>query len=95
MLTPLNDRIVVKIYEPEHKTSSGLILGTSDKTPQQFGKVIAVGPGTEDTPMILTAGQKVIFSRLVGTEVKMNGEEFIILRLKDVLGVVEDETTLL
>ncbi len=93
-LKPLADRIVVKVLEAEEKTASGIVLPDKAKEKPQEGEVIAVGPGKvlDDgtrLEMEVKAGDKVIFSRYAGTEVKVQGEEYLILRQDDVLALVQ------
>jgi chaperonin GroES len=91
-LNPLDDRIVVKPSEEEATTASGLVIPDTAKERPQQGEVIAVGPGKfEDgqrTPMDVAVGDKVIYSKYGGTEVKVEGEEYLVLSARDVLAVV-------
>ena len=92
-LSPLGDRIVLKQLEAEETTKSGIVLpGQSKEKPQQ-AEVIAVGPGGmvdgKEVAMQVKVGQKVIYSKYAGTEVKLDDEEFIIVKQNDVLAVVE------
>ena len=92
-LVPLTDRVVLKQLEAEETTKSGIILaGTAQEKPQE-AEVIAVGPGGmvdgKEIKMQVTTGQKVIYSKYAGTEVKLDGEEYIIVRQNDILAVVE------
>lgn len=92
-LKPLGDRIVLKQLEAEETTKSGIVLpGQSKEKPQQ-AEVVAVGPGGvidgKEVKMQVTVGQKVIYSKYAGTEVKLDDEEFIIVKQNDVLAVVE------
>jgi chaperonin GroES len=91
-LQPLEDRVVVQPIEEEETTASGLVIPDTAKERPQEGKVIAVGPGRfEDgqrIPMDVKAGDKVIYSKYGGTEVKIEGEEYLILSARDVLAVV-------
>src|SRR5580704_8219277 len=91
---PLNDRILVKRVEEEEKTKGGIIIPDSAKEKPVEGKVIAVGNGKrlEDgkvLPLDIKAGDRVLFGKYSGTEIKVDGEEHLILREEDVLGVVE------
>ncbi|MCI6858156.1 MAG: co-chaperone GroES [Eubacterium sp.] len=88
-LVPLADRVVLKQLEAETKTKAGIILTSSAQEKPQEAEVIAVGPGTEDVKMEVEVGQKVIYSKYAGTEVKMDEEEFIIVKQSDVLAIVE------
>ena len=91
-IKPLEDRIVVKTLEAETTTASGLVIPDSAKEKPQEGEVLAVGPGRfEDgqrLPLDIKVGDKVIYSKYGGTEVKYNGEEYLILSARDVLAVV-------
>jgi chaperonin GroES len=93
-LKPLGDRIVVKVLEAEDKTASGIVLPDKAKEKPQEGEVMAVGTGKvldngTRLEMELKTGDKVIFSRYAGTEVKVKGEEYLILRQDDVLALVQ------
>jgi chaperonin GroES len=93
-LQPLEDRIVVKPSEEEEVTSSGIVIPDTAKERPQEGEVVAVGPGRyaedgkERVPMDVKVGDKVIYSKYGGTEVKVEGEEYLILSARDVLAVV-------
>jgi chaperonin GroES len=92
-LKPLEDRIVVKPSEGEETTSSGLVIPDTAKEKPQEGSVVAVGPGRfEDgvrVPLDVATGDKVIYSKYGGTEVKVEGEEYLILSARDVLAVIK------
>ncbi len=93
-IKPLEDRIVVKPLDAEQTTASGLVIPDTAKEKPQEGEVIAVGPGRfnedgdERIPMDINIGDKVIYSKYGGTEVKFSGEEFLILSARDVLAVI-------
>lgn len=93
IMKPLADRVVVKMVETEETTKSGIVLPGSAKEKPQIAEVVAVGPGaTVDgkiVPMELKVGDKVIMSKYAGTEVKMDGVEYTILKESDVLAIVE------
>jgi chaperonin GroES len=94
MLKPLGDRIVIKALEAETTTSGGIVLPDTAKERPQTGEVLAVGPGkTLDNGTVaaleVKVGDKVVYSKYGGTEIKVAGEEYIILRQDDVLGIVE------
>ena len=94
-IRPLQDRIIVKRIEEEEKTSGGIIIPDTAKEKPQEGKVIAVGKGkvSDDGKTIaldIKKGDKILFSKYAGSEVKVNGTEYLIMREEDVLGVVED-----
>ena len=92
-IKPLADRVVIKMVEAEETTKSGIILAGSAKEKPQVAEVIAVGPGGnvegKDVVMYVKAGDKVITSKYSGTEVKVDGEEYTIVRQNDILAVVE------
>jgi chaperonin GroES len=92
-LKPLADRVVVKVLEAEETTASGIVLPDKAKEKPQEGKVMAVGTGKvldngSKVEMEVKVGDKVIFSRYAGTEVKVEGEEYLILRQDDILALV-------
>ena len=88
-IKPLGERVVIKKLEAEEKTKSGIVLTGSAKERPQEAEVVAVGPGTEEVKMEVSVGQKVIYSKYAGTEVKLEDEEFIIVKQNDILAVVE------
>ena len=92
-LKPLSDRVVIKMVEAEETTKSGIILAGAAKEKPQVAEVIAVGPGgvvdDKEVEMTVSVGQKVITSKYSGTEVKIDGEEYMIVRVGDILAVVE------
>lgn len=88
-LVPLGDRVVLKQMAAEEKTQSGIILTTAAQEKPQQAEVIAVGPGTEDVKMEVKVGDKVIYSKYAGTEVKLDGVEYIVVKQADILAVVE------
>ncbi|WP_018130968.1 co-chaperone GroES [Effusibacillus pohliae] len=93
MIKPLGDRVVIKAVEREEKTASGIVLPDTAKEKPQEGEVIAVGPGRyEDGKRIeldVKVGDRVIFSKYAGTEVKYDNVEYLILRENDILAVIE------
>ena len=93
-LRPLADRLVVEPTEREEMTASGIYVPETAKEKPQEGKVIAVGPGRKDDdgkliPMDVAEGDRVLYAKYAGTEVKINQEDYVILRESDVLAVVE------
>jgi chaperonin GroES len=90
---PLGDRVVIKNVEIEETTKSGIVLPGAAKEKPQLAEVLAVGPGGlvdgKEVKMYVEVGQKVIYSKYAGTEVKLDGEEYIIVRQSDILAVVE------
>ena len=93
MIRPLHDRIIVKRIQEEEKTKGGLIIPDTAKEKPQEGKVVAVGPGKPEDGKVIAldvkAGDKVLFGKYSGTEIKLDGEEHLILREDDILGVIE------
>lgn len=92
-IKPLQDRIIVKRFESEEKTASGIIIPDSAKEKPMEGEVIAVGPGRvydngNKMEMTVKKGDKVLFAKYAGTEVKFDGEEYLIMREDDILGIV-------
>ena len=92
-LKPLSDRVILKLVEAEETTKSGIILTSAAKEKPEVAEVIAVGPGGmvdgKEVVMTVEAGQKVITSKYSGTEVKVDGEEYTIVRQNDILAIVE------
>jgi chaperonin GroES len=91
---PLHDRIVIRRLEGEEKTKAGIIIPDTAKEKPQEGEVVAVGPGARDEvgkliPIDLKAGDRVLFGKWSGTEVKIDGEELLIMKESDVMGVLE------
>ena len=92
-IKPLADRVVIKMIEAEETTKSGIILAGTAKEKPQIAEVIAVGPGGivdgKEVVMQINVGDKVITNKYSGTEVKLDGEEYIIVRQNDILAIVE------
>lgn len=88
-IKPLSDRVLLKFCEAEETTASGIILASSAQEKPEISEVIAVGPGTEENPMCVAVGDKVIISKYSGTQIKLDGEEYTISQVKDVLAIVE------
>ena len=91
---PLHDRVVIRRLEQEEKTAGGIIIPDTAKEKPQEGEVVAVGPGARDEqgklqPLDLKAGDRVLFGKWSGTEVKIDGEELVIMKESDVMGVIE------
>lgn len=94
MLKPLGDRVVIELVEAEEKTASGIVLPDTAKEKPQEGKVVAVGTGRvldngERVSLEVSVGDRIIFSKYAGTEVKYEGNEYLILRESDILAIVE------
>ena len=90
---PLHDRVVVKRLEGEEKTKGGIIIPDSAKEKPQEGKIIAVGPGARDesgklVPLDVKAGDRILFGKWSGSEVKIDGDDLLIMKESDVLGIV-------
>ncbi len=93
-IRPLQDRVIVKRIEEEEKTKGGIIIPDTAKEKPQEGKIVAAGKGKvgddgKVTPLDVKAGDRVLFSKYAGTEIKIEGEEHLIMREDDILGVVE------
>ena len=92
-IKPLGDRVVLKSVEAEVTTKSGLVLPGSAQEKPQMAEIIAVGPGGvvdgKEVKMYVQTGDKVIYSKYAGTEVKLDGEEYVIVKQSDILAVVE------
>ena len=91
---PLGDRVLVKRVEEEQKTKGGIIIPDTAKEKPQEGEVVAVGPGARDDsgkiqPLDVKAGDRILFGKWSGTEVKVDGDDLLIMKESDVLGVVE------
>ena len=93
-LVPLGDRVVLKHLEAEEKTKSGIVLAGAAKEKPQEAEVIAVGPGGmvdgKEVKMQVKVGDKIIYSKYSGTEIKIDGETLIIVRQNEILAIVED-----
>lgn len=91
-IKPLADRVVIKMLEAEETTKSGIILTSAAKEKPQVAEVVAVGPGGvvdgKEVKMEVSVGDKVLISKYAGTEVKVDGEEYTILRQSDILAIV-------
>ena len=93
---PLHDRVVVRRLEQEEKTAGGIIIPDTAKEKPQEGEVVAVGPGARDEqgklqPLDLKAGDRVLFGKWSGTEVKIDGVEYLIMKESDIMGVLEEK----
>ena len=91
---PLHDRVLVRRVEAEEKTAGGIIIPDTAKEKPQEGEVIAVGAGTRDengklTPLDVKAGDRILFGKWSGTEVRLQGEDLLIMKESDILGIVE------
>jgi len=95
--TPLHDRVLVRRVESDDKTAGGLIIPEAAKEKPQEGEIISVGEGArkdsgELIPMAVKAGDRVLFGKWSGTEVKIDGEDYLIMKESDILGVMTDKT---
>ncbi len=92
-IRPLHDRVIIKRIEEEEKTKGGIIIPDTAKEKPQEGRVVAVGAGKHEDgkliPLEVKAGDKILFGKYAGTEIKLNGEEHLILREDDILGIIE------
>ncbi len=92
-IRPLRDRVVVKMVEAEETTKSGIILAAAAQEKPQIAEIVAVGPGGivdgHEVKMVVEVGQKALLSKFAGTQVKVDGEEYTILRQSDLLAIVE------
>lgn len=88
-LTPLADNVVLKRFEAEEKTASGIILSTANKEKSALCEVVAVGPGKKNEPMTVKAGQKVLTAKFAGQELKLDEQDYMVCKLSDILAVVE------
>jgi chaperonin GroES len=91
---PLHDRVVVKRLEGEEKTKGGIIIPDTAKEKPQEGEIVAVGPGARDetgtlVPLDVKVGDRILFGKWSGTEVKIDGEDLLIMKESDVMGVIE------
>ena len=93
MIKPLMDRVVLRMIEAEEKKKSGIVLAGAAKEKPQVAEVVAVGPGGKidgkEVEMFVKVGEKVVFTKYAGTEVKYDGEDYIIISQNDILAVVE------
>jgi chaperonin GroES len=93
---PLHDRILVRRIEAEEKSAGGIIIPDTAKEKPQEGEVLAVGPGARDEngklrPLDLKVGDRILFGKWSGTEIKLNGEDLLIMKESDVMGVIEEK----
>ena len=88
-LTPLADNVLIKSAMEEETTASGIILATATKEKSIVSEVVAVGPGTVDHPMTVKAGDKVIVAKFAGQELKLDNEDYSIVKVAEILAVVE------
>lgn len=87
-IKPLADRVLIKVSEAETKTASGIIIPDNAQEKPQKGTVIAVGKGTKENPMSVNVGDIVLYGKYAGTELKHEGEEFIIMKESDIFAII-------
>ena len=93
-LRPLSDRVIVKQSDAETKTASGIVLPDSAKEKPTKGKIVSVGPGARDesgklVPLDVKAGDRILFGKWSGTEIKLDGVEYLIMKESDIMGILE------
>ena len=87
-IKPLADRVLVEPLEAETKTASGIIIPDTAKEKPQKGNIVAVGPGTKDNPVTVKVGDSVLYGKYSGTELKLDGKNYLIMRESDILAIV-------
>ena len=87
-IKPLADRVVIEPKEAEEKTASGIIIPDSAKEKPQKGKVVATGPGTKDEKMEVKTGDIVLYGKYAGTEINIDGKDYVIMRQSDILAII-------
>jgi chaperonin GroES len=87
-ITPLHDRVIVKPAAAEEKTAGGIIIPDTAKEKPQRGTVMAAGPGKKDEPMTVKSGDIILYGKYAGTEVSLEGEDYLIMRESDILAVI-------
>lgn len=88
-ITPLADRVVIEPVAAEEKTASGIIIPDASKEKPLKGKVVAAGPGKKDEPMTVKSGDTVLYGQYSGTEVKLDGTNYLIMREADIFGILK------
>ena len=89
-LRPMADNVLLKAQEAQETTASGIILATTNKEKPAIYEVVSAGPGTKDVEMTVKAGDKVVVGKFVGSEIKLDGEEYKFVKQEDILAVVVD-----
>lgn len=87
-LTPLADRVIVEVAAAEEKTASGIIIPDTAKEKPQRGEVVAVGPGKKDEPTTVKVGDNVLYGKYSGTEINIEGKDYLIMKESDILAIV-------
>ena len=90
-IKPLADRVLVKNEKAESKTASGIIIPEAAQEKTQTAKVVAVGPGTEEDKITVKVGERIMYDKYAGTQIKINNEDHLILKLSDIIAVIEDK----
>ena len=87
-LTPLSDKVIVQQAEAETKTASGIIIPDTAQEKPQKGNVVAVGKGTKENPITVKVGDSILYGKYAGTELKFEGEDFLIMKESDILAII-------
>ena len=90
-IKPLADRVLVKNEKAESKTASGIIIPEAAQEKTQTAKVVAVGPGTEEDKITVKVGERIMYDKYAGTQIKINNEDHLILKTSDIIAVIEDK----
>ena len=90
-IKPLADRVLVKNEKAESKTASGIIIPEAAQEKTQTAKVVAVGPGTEEDKITVKVGGRIMYDKYAGTQIKINNEDHLILKMSDIIAVIEDK----
>ena len=90
-IKPLADRGLVKNEKAESKTASGIIIPEAAQEKTQTAKVVAVGPGTEEDKITVKVGERIMYDKYAGTQIKINNEDHLILKMSDIIAVIEDK----
>jgi|TARA_B100000902_G_scaffold59619_1_gene66663 chaperonin GroES len=88
-ITPLADRVLVQAADAETKTASGIIIPDTAQEKPQKGSVVAIGKGTKDNPMTIKVGDNVLYGKYAGTELKYEGEDYLIMKESDILAIIK------
>ena len=88
-IKPLQDRVLIKVAQAETKTSSGIIIPDTAQEKTQNGVVVAVGPGTEKEKITVSVGQKVMYDKYAGSQMKIDGAEHLIVKMSDIIAVID------
>ena len=90
-IKPLADRVLVKNEKAESKTASGIIIPEAAQEKTQTAKVVAVGPGTEEDKITVKVGERIMYDKYARTQIKINNEDHLILKMSDIIAVIEDK----